>query len=455
MATYGTITPDPIEFGDNSSTAPTAPRRTISNVPCRAQVSRLLSSTSLLPTHRYPDDHIVKSPIVDDNMDYTELVSPRGQASLSMKRTSSDPHMSNVSSRRHSKASSHRETDDVPGLLKQLHIANSSDSLFNAFLASNCGEFDSRTTSSPTQENGVTSGSGYDMRFFGATVNMLNTITGTGMLALPYAFAQLGLGLATSLLIVFAALTWYSLRLLVASATYVHTSSADATYVSLARATMPNWRVAPALVDLAMILTCLSMAVSYVVVIGDTVTTLLGAPSSSAPGWEVAFLILLIPISLYDSLEVLTVTSALALVFVAYLALVVIGFAFTGVDTIEIPEKVGWFRLTPQFLGILPLFAFAFTCHQNMFAICVESGPQVLAKIDQVINVSVVGTAMVYEIVGASGYLTVGDAAQSNLLLVYPEGWLVNGARVAFIALAVCSLPFQVQPARASLDSMI
>ena len=129
---------------------------------------------------------------------------------------------------------------------------------------------------------------------------------------------------------------------------------------------MPNWRMATVLVDLAMILTCLGMAVSYLVVIGDTVTSLLGVPSSTAPGWDMAFLIILIPISLYNSLEVLTVISALALVFVVYLALMVIGFAFTGVDTIPIPEKVGWFRVTPEFLQVLPIFTFAFTCHQNV-----------------------------------------------------------------------------------------
>jgi len=40
-----------------------------------------------------------------------------------------------------------------------------------------------------------------------------------------------------------------------------------------------------------------------------------------------------------------------------------------------------------------------------MFAICLECGPATVARIDEVINVGLVGTALVYEIVGASGML--------------------------------------------------
>ncbi|TPX35461.1 hypothetical protein SmJEL517_g02077 [Synchytrium microbalum] len=395
----------------------------------------LNSSSALL------DSTVTTSPM-DNGVHLNDILSPIRATPSLLKRTGSDPHIS-VSARRWSKAnrqeSRSSSNEDMFGLLRSLSIT-SDDSLWS--LGNRVGSNGRSSLTNPATSD---LRPGYDSSFFSACVNLLNTITGTGMIAMPYAYSKLGIGLATTLLVSFACLTWYSLRLLVASSTYLHKSSADASYLSLARATIPGRFVV--LVDVAMLMLCLGMACSYLVVIGDTVPPLLGMSATAAPGWELAFLVVLIPISLFDSLEVLTVISALALILVAYLALVVVGFAFTGVDAVPDPH-VGWFVASPEFFVVLNIFSFAFTCHQNMFAVCSECGPQTLSQIDQVINIALGSTAIVYLIVGISGYLTLGDAVTSNLLLIYPEGYLIEGARIAYIALGL-------QPARSSLDSLV
>jgi amino acid permease len=69
-----------------------------------------------------------------------------------------------------------------------------------------------------------------------------------------------------------------------------------------------------------------------------------------------------------------------------------------------------------HFFSFLPIFVFAFTCHQNIFAVyneLIDNSPKEVTKVVQIS----IGTALgVYQTIGILGYLTFGTNVQSNIV---------------------------------------
>lgn len=108
------------------------------------------------------------------------------------------------------------------------------------------------------------------------TIDLSNTILGTGLVSLPYAFQTVGVGTGALLLALAALSSWFSLHLLVASAEMTYGSVEQASifvplgvpsYSSIARRCMG--RKGAILADVAMALSCLGFATSYLVSIGE------------------------------------------------------------------------------------------------------------------------------------------------------------------------------------------
>lgn len=84
--------------------------------------------------------------------------------------------------------------------------------------------------------------------------------------------------------------------------------------------------------------------------------------------WITIAVIIISPLSLSKRLDALKFTSAIALLSVVYLVGVVVGYA---VFPFNMPPKLSlheivWFKVDGTFLTTLPIFVFAFTCHQNV-----------------------------------------------------------------------------------------
>jgi hypothetical protein len=97
---------------------------------------------------------------------------------------------------------------------------------------------------------------------FSSVVNLTNSIIGSGILGLPYAFAASGWYLGYALITLAALLTLFSLYLLSVCATKVeHPSS----FYKVTNASIPR---ATFLVDASVASMCFGVAVSYLIVIG-------------------------------------------------------------------------------------------------------------------------------------------------------------------------------------------
>ncbi|KAI9105666.1 transmembrane amino acid transporter protein-domain-containing protein [Phlyctochytrium arcticum] len=329
-----------------------------------------------------------------------------------------------------------------------------------------------------------------------SSVNLINTIIGTQMLSMAYSFAKLGPGLGFLLLLLFAFVTRYSLRLLVIAAQRVprhDTRNAHLTepnspsYATLCRAAFgPN--VAP-LVDFMMICACIGFAISYLVMLMDGMPRIIW---ELAPGWDgrgawivevlsegkfwlVASLLMIVPLSFSRDVDDFKWFSGTALACALYLAGVVMYCYFSGKGIGDVPTpgvsygSRPWFIVTDEAIGVLPIFVFAFTCHQNIFsiyneltmaernvAVATHSDPDMTLKhILLITDISVAVCFIIYFIVALLGYLTFGTDSHVVLLNNYSSIPATTLARISFVLLSAFSYPIQLHPCRAALDSFI
>lgn len=113
---------------------------------------------------------------------------------------------------------------------------------------------------------------------FSGFFNISNTILGSSVLGLPYAFSQTGWALGTFLLIVCACSSAFALHTLSLCALKLNrdqdcksTTASEsivegASFYSVAKATMPRFT---AVIDIAIALKCMGVAISYLIVVGD------------------------------------------------------------------------------------------------------------------------------------------------------------------------------------------
>lgn len=116
-----------------------------------------------------------------------------------------------------------------------------------------------------------------------SVINLVNTIIGAGILAMPLALSHMGILLGT-LVILFSALTaGFGLYLQTRCARYLDRGSAS--FFALSQITYPN---AAVVFDAAIAIKCFGVGVSYLIIIGDLMP---GVVRGFAQGVEEGFLV--------------------------------------------------------------------------------------------------------------------------------------------------------------------
>ncbi|GES73697.1 vacuolar amino acid transporter 5 [Rhizophagus clarus] len=296
--------------------------------------------------------------------------------------------------------------------------------------------------------------------FFSCTVNLANTILGTGMLAMPAAIASVGL-IIGSMLIVYAAVT-SGLGLYFLSRSATHTFGRNSSFFAVSKLTYPS---AALIFDTAIAIKCFGVAVSYLIIVGDLMPQVISGSLGDKFAdeysllmdrrfWITIFMVVIIPLAFLKRLDSLRHTSLIALIAVFYLVLIVI-YHYFGPDFKAPPkEKIHYVKFSTKFFTNLPIFIFAFTCHQNIFSIYNEHVDNSQASINKVIFSAIGTTATIYQIIGVLGYLSFGDDVLPNVLSMYGTKAFVTIGRVAFVILILFSYPLQAHPARACLDKI-
>ncbi|QQK43482.1 Amino acid transporter, putative [Penicillium digitatum] len=293
-----------------------------------------------------------------------------------------------------------------------------------------------------------------------SVINLVNTIIGAGVLAMPLAISRMGIVLGVCVILWSAVTAGFGLYLQSLCAQYLDRGSAS--FFALSQLTYPN---AAVVFDCAIAIKCFGVGVSYLIIIGDLMPGVVQGFVGSEPGydflvdrhfWVTAFMLIVIPISYLRRLDSLKYTSVAALMSMAYLVVLVV-YKFVQGDTMEDrgPIRVGhWAGAVPT-LSSLPVIVFAFTCHQNMFSILNEIANNSHFRTTAVVFASAGSAAATYILVAITGYLSFGNSVGGNIVGMYPPGVYATIGRAAIVMLVVFSYPLQCHPCRASVDAVL
>lgn len=204
--------------------------------------------------------------------------------------------------------------------------------------------------------------------FNSCSINLLKTILGAGMLAMPSSYAALGYVPGTIFVFLAGTLSAFGLHLFVISAQYV---GRNATVSKLASITYPRIGF---LFDLAIAVKCFGVALSYLIVIGDMMPGIcqgIGLQHWAFLNrnfWLLISMLLLIPLAFLRKMDSLKYTSFAGLVSVIYLVFVGI-WSFAKPNATRPPSNAKMEAFATVSLNALksfPVFVFSFTCHQNV-----------------------------------------------------------------------------------------
>ncbi|XP_011695660.1 PREDICTED: putative sodium-coupled neutral amino acid transporter 11 isoform X2 [Wasmannia auropunctata] len=280
-----------------------------------------------------------------------------------------------------------------------------------------------------------------------ASFNFINSIIGSGVIGIPYALHQAGFGLGIALLILVAALTDYSLILMVRSG---HICG-EMSYQGLMRASFGRTGFY-ILTALQFVYPFIAM-VSYNVVVGDTVTKVLirvtGMDETNILAHRqvvilLATLCVTIPLCLYRNVARLAKISFLSLVCVGFILIAI----FIRMDSMSamVPSQKDSWRFA-NFPGVVPsvgIMAFAFMCHHNTFLIYGSIERATQQKWDMVTHWSLFTSFLIAAAFGIAGYATFTSYVQGDLMENYCwDDDLMNLARVMFSGTILLTFPIE------------
>lgn len=289
-------------------------------------------------------------------------------------------------------------------------------------------------------------------------INLTNTIIGAGMLSIPKAVNDMGLVVGMTLLVLCALGGAFGLSLLAECSRRVGKEKTSYNLV----ATEYLGPCATVGVDIAVALKCFGVGVAYLVVVGDLMPDAmdgLGAkdsPWNQRRFWIGIAMAMIVPLSMLKKIDSLRFTSAISICTAFYLIGVLVYFTAT-LGTTEAQGSIKYVqKLDSDFLSGLPVMVFAFTCHQNIFAIHSELKRNTRARTLRVIIMSVLTCALLYSIVAVCGYVTYRANAESNFINNLPKDLAtVNIGRIVISLNVTLSFALQSHPARECLNNLV
>eukprot|EP00742_Colponemidia_sp_Colp-10_P003609 GILJ01003841.1.p1 GENE.GILJ01003841.1~~GILJ01003841.1.p1 ORF type:complete len:494 (-),score=72.91 GILJ01003841.1:162-1643(-) len=307
--------------------------------------------------------------------------------------------------------------------------------------------------------------------------NLVSTILGGGVLALPSAFSNSGMLLGVFLVLTMAIVTAYSIHLLVLSARRMEAKSYEELSV---RTFGPNG----ASVVAVLLLFLLFMAsIAYVMLMEENISPVLKylfdwTEYPLGNGFKAIVMAVCVltvfPVTMLRSMTSLRFTSAISLVAVTFLALAIVIRAvqhMVGDDTwipVVQPEAAdagswSWIYLHQGTLNSVSVMSVSFLCHFNVLPVHNDlknngttSRRPFNARMKLVNYSTIFLVSILYIIVAVFGYATFGTTTAANVLENYmPRDPLLTIGRLGLFAVLWLSYPLLVFPLRGVIDRML
>ena len=295
-----------------------------------------------------------------------------------------------------------------------------------------------------------------------STINMINTILGTGLLSLPTVYASAGFVTGTIIVVLFGLLSIFTNGIFVECALLL---GRPTSFTIVANKALAGSAIG---VDAAIILNSLGTSISYIIVATDGFENVFGGPRYV---WTLVLFAIAGTLAFLQNMDSLRITSLLAVVSIAYITIVIVLFAIgkaAGMaDSMLDPcptdgasPSCPWGEtsvIEPSIMGNLGASAslgLAFGAIYSTPPIFNEIVTPQRGTMMQVACVAFGFATCLYILVGCCGYYTYGSNVKANILNSYPDNTLVNVARIGLSFVVIFSFPIQILVSRISATSI-
>uniref|UniRef100_A0A7S3Z7E9 Amino acid transporter transmembrane domain-containing protein n=1 Tax=Lotharella globosa TaxID=91324 RepID=A0A7S3Z7E9_9EUKA len=316
--------------------------------------------------------------------------------------------------------------------------------------------------------------------FSASVINLLKAIIGSGILAFPYCFAQVGLVPALILLFGGALLQAYTADLLVQCVQIMRDKddlNGSVSFKSLAENSLPGEHGKMVIEAIVGVFT-LGCSISYLVVMGDLMPqiaedaialfgfkekkeslSIIWEERSGAEATWIVFLALCIgfPLCCLKSVKSLQFTSMLGNFGIGAIVVILILYATNAIDAHPDPttEPMEMFAMTASGVRVFSIFIFGFSCNQSLPGIITEMKDSSYPTVRAMVNVSLAITALVYLLIGSMGYMVYGSLVNADLLQSLPLGLAACLARLAIVLNVIGSFPLYQHSTRSSFSLVL
>ncbi|KAA0161209.1 hypothetical protein FNF28_05158 [Cafeteria roenbergensis] len=293
-----------------------------------------------------------------------------------------------------------------------------------------------------------------------ASFNFINSIIGAGVISLPFAFREAGFVAGVILLFVMAALTYYSVTLLV----NLGVAARVLNYEMLARAALGRCGFVSVLIF--QFLFAYGAMVAYLIITSDTLTVVIAhwaGLSEISFGLRAGVILaaatgIVLPLSCVRNMASLGWSSLASLVAVAWILVFTVLRAFTGgsdgaAGSTSHGAAAGedWFTwLDPdRFWGAVSIVAFAFVCHHSSMLVYNSLENPTRSRWETTTRISVGTAALCSLVLATAGFASFGPDVKANLLNSFSStDEMANATRVLFAATMVLTFPLEMYVTR-------
>ncbi|XP_002122579.2 putative sodium-coupled neutral amino acid transporter 10 [Ciona intestinalis] len=284
--------------------------------------------------------------------------------------------------------------------------------------------------------------------------NLVNSIIGVSVLAMPFCMKKCGLLLGLGLIMGAAWLTYVSCSMLVTAAQVKRRR----TYEYLAFYTIGG--AGKFAVELSMIGLMLGTCVAFYVVIGDLATGIL---STFVQGntlhlrtFVIVFcgLCIALPLGLMKNLSVLSSIGMVSLLFYLSFVCVMLFQAVTnGLLTFAWLHEVELFKPSGIF-QCLPIFSLAYACQCQLFVVYDSMEEPSVVRMETIVSTAIKIVTTVYCLVAIFGYAVFKGEVQGNVLRNFPQNVLLDIIKFGFATSVVVGFPLMIFPCRQSIYTL-
>jgi len=236
--------------------------------------------------------------------------------------------------------------------------------------------------------------------------NLVNSIVGGGVLALPFGFKQVGVFLGLILLCSIGTLSAYSAYLLVRCRQMTLKLGVERkpSYYNIVCVTFGT-RGAK-LVELFIVLLMLGACVGYIAIIGETLSNSFSGALGYEPWYTHAWVIqlsllsfVLFPLSMLSTVGALKYTSIIALCGILFLVVcIIVKFASNFEEALQDEDDkfIDYFNWGTNMFASIPIMTFAFSMHMQMFPVWQELKQPTPKRITNIVLAAIVICGVLY-----------------------------------------------------------